>query len=74
MHIEEEFGKEVTTSKKLHRPIISESVKKSVILNDQKQKLHEMKQKLLDEEERRKTQDAIEQEELVEEESQGMSM
>ena len=74
MHIEEEFGKEVTTSKKMHRPIISESVKKSVILNDQKQKLHEMKQQLLDEEERRKTQEAIEQEELVEEESQGMSM
>lgn len=74
MHMEEEFGKELAPSKKLHRPTISESVKKTVILNDQKQKLHEMKQQLLDEEERRKTQEAIEQEELVEEESQGMSM
>ena len=67
MHMEEEFGKELAPSKKLHRPTISESVKKTAILNDQKRKLHEMKQQLLDEEERRKIQEAIEQEKLVEE-------
>ena len=70
MYMEEEFGKVVELPKReLHRPIISESVKKAVILHDQKQKLHEMKQQILDEEQKRK-----EQEELIEEEYHGMSM
>lgn len=53
------------------RPIISEAVKKSVILRDEKQKLHEMKEQLLDYQE----QQSMNQEpEYEEEESHGMSM
>ena len=52
-------------------PIISEAVKKSVILRDEKQKLHEMKEQLLDYQE----QQSMNQEaEYEEEESHGMSM
>ena len=70
MHMEEEFGKVVELPKrKLNRPIISESVKNQVILHYQKQKLHEMKQQILDDEQKRK-----EREELIEEETHGMSM
>jgi len=75
MRMEEEFGKAVGSSKrKLHRPIISESVKKIVILNDEKQKLHEMKQQLLYQEQQRKAQESINQEDLNEDEIHGMSM
>ena len=75
MRMEEEFGKVVELPKrKLHKPIISESVKKVVILHDQKQKLQEMKQQLLDEEQKRKEQNVTEHEDLIEEESLGMSM
>ena len=52
------------------RPIISEAVKKSVILRDEKQKLHEMKEQLLDYQE----QQSRNQEAEYEEESHGMSM
>ena len=53
------------------RPIISEAVKKSVILRDEKQKLHEMKEQLLDyQEQQSRNQEA----EYEEEESHGMSM
>ncbi len=52
------------------RPIISEAVKKSVILRDEKQKLHEMKEQLLDCQE----QQSRNQEAEYEEESHGMSM
>lgn len=71
MYMEQEFGKVLyPPEKKIHRPIISESVKKSVILRVQKQKLHEMKQQLLDQEQQRKEQEI----EYEEEESHGMSM
>lgn len=70
MYMEEEFGKAIDSPKGIiHRPVISEAVKKAVILNEQKEKLHEIKQQILDEEQKRK-----EQEEFVEEESHGMSM
>lgn len=52
------------------RPIISETVKKSVILHDDKQKLHEMKEQLLNYQE----QQSVNQETEYEEESHGMSM
>ena len=52
------------------RPIISEAVKKSVILHDDKQKLHEMKEQLLNYQE----QQSVNQETEYEEESHGMSM
>ena len=52
------------------RPIISEAVKKSVILRDEKQKLHEMKEQLLD----YQKQQSRNQEAEYEEESHGMSM
>lgn len=75
LYMEEEFGKAVDSSKrKLHRPIISESVKEIVILNDEKQKLHEMKQQLLYQEQQRKAQESINQEDLNEDEIHGMSM
>lgn len=71
MYMEQGFGKVLyPPEKKIRRPIISESVKKSVILRDQKQKLHEMKQQLLDLEQQRKEQEI----EYEEEESHGMSM
>ena len=57
-----------------HRPKISESVKKAVISYDQKQKLHEMKQQLLEQERQRKEHEAINQEALNDEETHGMSM
>ena len=73
MRMEEEFGKIIDSPKgKLHRPVISESVIKTVILNDQKQKLHEMKQQILDEQQKRR-QEVISNEE-EQEESFGMSM
>ena len=53
------------------RPIISEAVKKSVILRDEKQKLHEMKEQLLDYQEQQSRNQGAEYEE---EESHGMSM
>lgn len=53
------------------RPIISEAVKKSVILRDEKQKLHEMKEQLLDYQKQQSKNQKIEYEE---EESHGMSM
>ena len=53
-----------------YRPIISESVKKSVILHDEKQKLYEHKQKLIEQE--RIIKEQSEQEGL--EEENGMSM
>ena len=75
MRMEEEFGKAVGLPKrKLHKPMISESVKKAVIRHDQKQKLQEMNQQLLDEEQKRKEQNVTEHEDLIEEESLGMSM
>ena len=53
------------------RPIISEAVKKTVILRDEKQKLHEMREQLLDyQEQQSRDQEA----EYEEEESHGMSM
>ena len=52
------------------RPIISEAVKKSVILHDDKKKLHEMKEQLLNYQE----QQSVNQETEYEEESHGMSM
>ena len=52
------------------RPIISEAVKKTVILHDDKQKLHEMKEQLLNYQE----QQSVNQETEYEEESHGMSM
>lgn len=73
MHMEEEFGKVIDSPKgKLHRPVISEAVIKTVILNNQKQKLHEMKQRLLDEQQKR-LQEVISNEE-EQEDSLGMSM
>lgn len=49
MYIEEEFGKALNpTNKSSHRPIINETVKKIVILQNQKQKLYEMKEQLKD--------------------------
>lgn len=73
MHMEEEFGKTMASPKEgLHRPVISESVKKTVILHDQKQKLHEMKQQLLDEQQKRQ-QEAMSNEEELEDDF-GMSM
>ena len=53
------------------RPIISEAVKKSVILRDEKQKLHEMKEQLLDYQEQQSRNQEVEYEE---EESHGMSI
>ena len=67
---EELEGKFKPTEKKLYRPIISEDVKKSAILRDEKQKLHEMKEQLLDYQE----QQSMNQETEYEEESHGMSM
>ena len=52
------------------RPIISEAVKKTVILRDEMQKLHEMKEQLLD----YQKQQSRNQEAEYEEESHGMSM
>lgn len=57
-----------------HRPKISESVKKAVISYNQKQKLHEMKQQLLEQERQRKEHEAMNQEALNDEETHGMSM
>ena len=72
MSMEEEFGKKFkSTEKKLYRPMISEAVKKSVILRDEKQKLYKMREQLLDYQE----QQSMNQEaEYEEEESHGMSM
>lgn len=53
------------------RPIISEDVKKSFILRDKKQKLHEMKEQFLDYQEQQAMNQEVENEE---EKSQGMSM
>ena len=70
MYMEEEFGKVIDPPKgNLYRPVISEAVKKIVILNGQKQKLHGMKQQILNEEQKRK-----EQEKLIVKETHGMSM
>lgn len=68
----EELGEKFKPiEKKLHRPIISETVKKSVILRDEKQKLHEMREQLLDYQEQQSRNQEVEYEE---EESHGMSM
>lgn len=56
------------------RPIISESVKKSVILHYEKQKLHEIKQQLFEQENQRKEHEAMNQEVLNDEETHGMFM
>ena len=52
------------------RPIISEAVKKSVILRDEKQRLHKMRKQLLNYQE----QQSVNQETEYEEKSHGMTM